>query len=364
MNYEQGIICYNAAEDLWNYCQKIYQAMLYNPESVVVCFDNKNLGMDGFDSSKKTISFETLFYKIIDFFRDKLTIESVIYCGTENYICFYPDFLKLIGDAQYVSLGDSLKPRFLQIKVPHSFDSGIYFALSTYVSEELNKFSIFDVCNDTIGGIPCIKSSTEIKRIYSEPQFKQWIRVHNDLVNEMVKENTCYISGVSLISGCYSNIEDFELTAHWSGTDDEMNKLPRNVSIFQTEQRAYEENIIVERKMRVFVDEDLTIRIKSSQLEICKNYHMQIIESMNRWKQCVWVDEILYHLVDEDLEHEVKYLIDKKYVQDGVRLICILHRGDELKNKTKGGLKTEDVVYHTIDANCLGMCILVGVEDV
>ena len=353
----QAVSWYQASKDLKEFCRTINGDSLDAGGLELLFYYDKQTEMPKCDLESVSIADDLFFQKILDYFMEKFIPENVLPCGRYDYVCFYPDLTQILGDKEYIYHNDWPNTWCAQIMNPFVLSRDLFEVIAEQLVEQINKICMFDVRIKRIGGIPCLVSSSSIYRICNAKQFNQWIDSYNLIVKESCERGTFVLDDV-FFGVADKGVEEFDLTVHWEGKDEELTQLPLSVQISQVEyecERYWENPYVVERNMRVTIDDDSIVHIKCSKNEICKTYYEKVRSSMQQISQSTWIDGVLYECVydfDFEYEHYVKYLIDNKYEQDGIRFISILHHNDD---KIRERL-TQEELYQT------QLCIFVGVE--
>lgn len=349
----QDVSWYQVSKDLKEFCRTIDGISLDAGGIGLLYYYDKHVGMPECDLESVSISDELFFQKILDYFMAKFIPDNVLPSSQYDYVCFYPDLTQILGDKEYIFHNDWFNAWCVQILNPFVLSRDLFEAIAEQLVLQINKICMFDVRIERIGAIPCLVSSSNIHRICNAKQFNEWI----DAFNSDVYSNINCNRDIYYLAS--TDIESFDLTAHWVGHDNELTKLPLFVNIQQIETERegdIEYPYHVERNMRVTIDDDSIVHIKCSKNEICKTYFEKVRSSMQQIRHSTWIDGVLYKCVydDFDYEHYVKYLIDNKYEQDGIRFISILHHNDDKIRETL----TQEELYQT------QLCIFVGVERV
>lgn len=352
----QAVSWYQASKDLKEFCRTIDGDSLDAGGCGLLSYYDLYTEMPKCDLESVSITDELFFQKILDYFMAKFIPDNVLPCGQYDFVCFYPDLTQILGDKEYIYHNDWPNTWCAQIMNPFVLSRDLFEVIAEQLVEQINKICMFDVRIERIGGIPCLVSSSSIYRICNAKQFNKWIDSYNMIVKESCERGT-FVRDDVYFGVADKGVEEFDLTVHWEGMDEELTQLPLSVQICQVEyewEKEWENPYIVERNMRVTIDDDSIVHIKCSKNEICKMYFEKVRSSMQQIRHSTWIDGVLYECVydDFDYEHYVMYLIDNKYEQDGIRFISILHHNDDRIRETL----THEEFYQT------QLCIFVGVE--
>ena len=270
------------------------------------------------------ITIEQLLKNYEEHLLGKFTPSLVTYCYEYEYICYYPKLEEILCDARYIVFG--ILGEYIVMKINQK---------CLYLTEYYVQFDI-----------PYIKCSTEIELIHNSIDFFKWIQVYNNVVEE--NQPGC-ASTRGYLALAEQDLAKFVLSAQWVGVDDELNKLPLFVNVKQIEydwEKDTGSPRIVERKMRVSIDDDYKIRIHCSLETLCQIYYEEVANAINEIH--ISMPQKKYYCVYEELRDKVQFLIDNKY--EGSRWTF------------KRILERDEVEKMVLEANHLNDEIIVGKE--
>lgn len=292
------------------------------------------------------ITIEQLLKNYEEHLLGKFTPSLVTYCYEYEYICYYPKLEEILCNARYIVFDNSSIAKCVQINEPYLFSSIFFGLLGEYIVMKINQKCLYLTEYCLQFDIPYIKCSTEIKLIHNSIDFFEWIQVYNNVVEE--NQPGC-ASTRGYLAIAEQGIASFVLSAQWVGFDDELNKLPLFVNVKQIEydwEKDTGSPRIVERKMRVSIDDDYKIRIHCSLETLCQVYYEEVANAINEIH--ITMPQKKYYCVYEELRDKVQFLIDNKY--EGSRWTF------------KRILERNEVEKMVLDANHLNDNIIVGKE--